>query len=1023
MIRLQALGQCTFEVGDHRVTPDADVLFALLLVLTCSAGQPVTRAELLELLWPDSDVSAARHRLRQALYQLRKLGAPIVTPDSVVNLREADVEVDFVACRNDRQRLADSVMEARRLDVLPYYAPTFSGRFARWVESERDRVRASLRRLLLELIAEKRAKHVLSEVIPLSRACLDLDPLNPEATVALAEALAVQGENAEALSVLDEYLDDLGRPADAARQLGELRRRIVESSRVRHDLELHPPLVGRKEILRDLNEWISARDTGPRALALVGEAGIGKTRLLNEAARFAAVHGIRRVDYRSSPNGEERPLVGLLDLLPLLLALPGAVGCAPESYATLTALARGGHIASAIPENTSESTFRFATIRRAVLDLFDATVGECEVMLSLDDAHCLDRPTLEILLDATRRGDRKLALLLALRPIGPTAGFVQQNAAVSAVKVRGLNAHESRLLLRRDAQVVAGSRKAKLIDWAAELADGNPFFLVELSAHCEGENATESLPNSLQVSLEKRLDALSATARLVVQACAVLAQNATLPRIELMLGLLPHETAMALNELEAAGLIVSRQAWVGCRHDLIADAVVRRMGASLETYLHRRCALVLDRDVQESPVASLAWDCARHWDVAHDHVRALELTGLIVDRLLSLGLPQAAADLCARAQRFCTTAEQEAERLLRLSQARRLLHDWEGAVRALEQRLPLVSRTHRRYSDDEIALFEARWWSEYDGRALRHSVHRVADQRAPVLHRLRMAVIGLVIADNRQEPNEARRIFNIVDAIEPATPRDDVERNRAITVYHTSFGDIDAAIHAAKRVVEAERVGNGGAPLLQALRWLSSPLKVANDVKGSIASLMESFRLASRLELHHEMWQAALYLQDVAIDCEDLSLAQDWTKIALELEGSLAVGGSRSANSAHLAARVALMQGNLTYAKSLLDHARSCNNTKLCTRSEEVLLALELCLRLRMRNDVPPRHMIARLRRLHLRTRYSGVSDFETGVLLNALLRMGNDDDARLLCREYFRARRNRIRPHSELRGAQSMLA
>ena len=119
MIRLRALGQCVFEVGDHHVTPEADVLFARLLVLTCNAGQPVPRAELLGLLWPNSDASRARHWLRQALYQLKKLGAPIVTPDSSVNLRDTS-QVDYVACRNDRQRLADSVSEAHGLEVLPH---------------------------------------------------------------------------------------------------------------------------------------------------------------------------------------------------------------------------------------------------------------------------------------------------------------------------------------------------------------------------------------------------------------------------------------------------------------------------------------------------------------------------------------------------------------------------------------------------------------------------------------------------------------------------------------------------------------------------------------------------------------------------------------------------------------------------------------------------------------------------------------------------------------------------------------
>ena len=105
MIRLRALGQCVFEVGTHRVTPDSDVLFALLLVLASRDGQAVPRDELLDLLWPDSDQTNARHRLRQALYQLKRLGAPLTTPDSAINLRPSDVEIDYVECRRNREVL------------------------------------------------------------------------------------------------------------------------------------------------------------------------------------------------------------------------------------------------------------------------------------------------------------------------------------------------------------------------------------------------------------------------------------------------------------------------------------------------------------------------------------------------------------------------------------------------------------------------------------------------------------------------------------------------------------------------------------------------------------------------------------------------------------------------------------------------------------------------------------------------------------------------------------------------------
>jgi hypothetical protein len=512
---------------------------------------------------------------------------------------------------------------------------------------------------------------------------------------------------------------------------------------------------------------------------------------------------------------------------------------------------------------------------------------------------------------------------------------------------------------------------------------------------------------------------------LVVQACAVLAQNSTLARLEAVLALPPHATASALSELELAGLIASEEGRVGCRHDLIADAVMRGIGATLGSYIHRRCAVVLDQELRSSPAASLAWDCALHWDAAAESARALDLTGLIVDQLLSLGLPRAAADLCERAERHCKNAQQHSDRLLRLSRARYRLYEWDGVIQALEKRNAI--RQDRkfprlRYAEDEIALFEARFFRDYDGRVLRRALQRVTDTRAPVLHRLQMAVVALIVADNRGKRSEATRILEIVELIEPVTPQDDAEKSRARLVYHSAFGEVDVAVAAAKCVVDNERLLARSASLMRSLRWASTALKLANDTTGAEAALRESYQLASRVSLQIEMWQAALYLQDLAIDCEDLHLAHEWTRISLELERAISPASARSANSAYLLSRIALMDGDMKGARAFLDYARAQDRSILRTRARESLLALDVLLRIKA-GGTAPRQLVSRLRRLHMLTRGSGVRDFETGALIGGLLRIGERSDAHALLAEYVRVRRTRLEPHSTLREVHAILS
>src|SRR5699024_4806577 len=88
-------------------------------------------------------------------------------------------------------------------EFLAGYAPRFSAPFAAWVEEQRGVVHARLRRALLSLLADERRRGNWGLVETLARKCLLVDPLNEEATMALAEATALSGSKRAALQLLD----------------------------------------------------------------------------------------------------------------------------------------------------------------------------------------------------------------------------------------------------------------------------------------------------------------------------------------------------------------------------------------------------------------------------------------------------------------------------------------------------------------------------------------------------------------------------------------------------------------------------------------------------------------------------------------------------------------------------------------------------------------------------------------------------------------------------------------------------
>src|SRR5688572_6002275 len=118
------------------------------------------------------------------------------------------------------------------------------------------------------------------------------------ATLTLAEATAVlSGNRAEAMAILDRYMDEVGSEPNQRLALSAsvLRRRISERFvEQRYAAPPEPPFVGREDVLQLLVEKMQEAVAGRSSIVyLWGEAGIGKTRLLEELAKVAHVQGVR----------------------------------------------------------------------------------------------------------------------------------------------------------------------------------------------------------------------------------------------------------------------------------------------------------------------------------------------------------------------------------------------------------------------------------------------------------------------------------------------------------------------------------------------------------------------------------------------------------------------------------------------------------------------------------------------------------------------------------------------------------
>jgi hypothetical protein len=280
-----------------------------------------------------------------------------------------------------------------------------------------------------------------------------------------------------------------------------------------------------------------------------------------------------------------------------------------------------------------------------------------------------------------------------------------------------------------------------------------------------------------------------------------------------------------------------------------------------------------------------------------------------------------------------------------------------------------------------------------------------------------MAVVGLVIADNHHRLADARRIWEAVEAAPVSSPREIIERTRVRLVYHTGFGDLDAAVTAARMLVETERQNAASASLLRALRWASNPLKYSGSKPAAIEVLVEAYSRAEQISLHAEMWNAAEYLAILASECEDIRLSERWVPICLELGTHDSAHSQKHVMSKYLLSTLALLRGDVADARRLLKEARGPDGQSLLrTRLRETAIAMDIVLQLRSHRGGVARPTVASLRRLHLRTRDCGFRDFEAGALFLGLLATNQAQDARQLYQSYVTVvRRSRLPMHSVL--------
>jgi len=650
-----------------------------LLAYLAVTGKPQLREHLCSLLWDGP--GDPRAQLRWSLTKLRPLLDEGKLEGRLRRLRAdrerialdvGDVDIDVEGIRAaTRQGLADIPTE-----VLAELATRFSGtfldgldlsscyRFHGWCIAQREQLHAEQVTLVATLIERLRASP--EQALGHARTLLALDPLAESSHITVVRLLKDLGRTREAIEQYERCRQLLahelgGKPS---REMETLRMAIgkvvsepaaaspVAAQVLLSETSSPPPatlpLLGRAAEIAMLEEKLlaAANGRGQEVVLLLGDPGIGKSRMLEELAAIARRSGGRVLSGRAFEAELVRPYGAWID------ALRSGGG------STTTAQEFLPDFSLHTPQNDSDLVQvgdwdRNPMFERIVDHLRGLPRAGAPLLVLLDDIQWLDEASAALLHFVARALDRLPILLACAAREGELSDnpgvlrlvrTLERERRLHQIALPPLEASAITDLVAAVARHTAASAVSSM-EAIVEGCAGNPLYAIELArAYETGE---QGVSQTLRALIGERLDRLDEKAQALLPFAAAMGRSfdpQILARVH-DLGL--PELLYALGDLERRGIFRATGPGVyDFSHDLIRQAAYQQLSEPRRRLVHLQLARVLSG--WPDPDGDLSGDLAHHAALGGDGETAARAYLAAAQRCVRLFAWGEASELCRR---------------------------------------------------------------------------------------------------------------------------------------------------------------------------------------------------------------------------------------------------------------------------------------------------------------------------------------------------------------------------------------